>query len=543
MINKHQSSHLFDPFMHLLALAIAAAFFIYPLLFQNMHSYILLSSDAGNVASILAAWLSPDSFEKDIVFSNPHHYQFYISCILYIAYGLNLLIHDIGMAFHILLIPLIYAQIVGFYILGKRIFADKKTFAFLLTLSNLAYINLGGGEYWGIYSFEALSRSFINAFLPFFLLFLIHLEYKPKQWWLLFLALAIGFYFHTVSVPTLAFALAFTLFFKPYDVYETLSSRFKYVALGSVLFLLAVLPFIYFYINAFVADNKMTDAMIGAHVGQYFKDSSYALSVIFNSKLDWLIIILGYIGFYKDKSDKAQLLGLFLSGIILGSVGLAYLDQTIAAFLGRSPLQFDLIRNMRFIFPLSFIGIGFLLYSYKKIGMILFACLIFLMLYKNPLHYFVKPLKKDYSATELQNLFTYSQETQKHNAYFKKRPKGSTVLPIGNPRFIDIEALSFRYQALQPVVYTRKDRNFLIYTNSTSYPKWEKRHKIIQNLSVANSLKTTNVLLKVLIQETNTDYIYLDKTFGKKALLIETLNAYAEPVFETENRTLFKVKK
>ncbi len=538
-----KTTHIKPFLIAFLFLIIAISFFAYPFLFQTTSPYILLSSDAGNVASILATWFDQESFAKDLLYSNPKNYEFYISALLPIGYILTHFTQDIGLSFHLLIIPLLYFQMSGFYRLGLYLFPQKQTYALILALSNLVYINIGGGEYWGIYSYEAISRVFVNAFLPFFLIFLLKFENQKARWWLLFLMLSIAFYFHTVSIPTLAFSLGFTLLFKPFDIHEKWMERIKYLTLNSLFFIALLTPFIYLYFSAFVHDNTMNEGMLNTHVGKYFQDSHYALSLIFNSKLDWAVIILGYIGFYKSKSDEANLLCLYLTGIILGSLGLATFDQFIAEQFDRAPLQFDLIRNMRFIYPLSLIGIIYLCSDFKKVGVYLFAAFMILVAYKNPLHYFIRPTLKEHRAVELNALMTYSAENQKHINFIKNLNLKEPVLPIGNDKFMDIESLAFRYQAYQPIAYTRKDRNFLIYTNSSTYSKWEVIQTTKIELLKSPDRESAEEKIQELLKETNAQFIYFDTTVKKKELLIPLLNAYAEPIFKTDNRILFKVKK
>ncbi len=511
--------------------------FLYPLFFQDISPYILLSSDTGNVASILAAWLHPELFNHDIVFSTPEHYRFYISGILYLAWLLSFAVSDIGLIFHLMVIVLIALQFEGFYILGKKVFDDNKIMAFTLAISNLAFINIGGGEFWGVYTFEALSRVFVNAFLPYLLLFLLEHREKPKHWPFLFLLLSAAFYFHSVSAPTLAFALGFALLFQPVNFVKKIKNLF----IGSGVFILSLVPFVYFYLQAFVTDNSMTQTMLDQHVGVYFQNVGTALEAIFNSKLDIALLTLGGLGFIFSKNKEARTLGIFLIGTIIASAGVCFIDQTVAHFFDRAPLQFDLIRNMRFVFPLLFIGIGFLFYRLKK-GSFLFFLLMVFVCYKNPIHYFLMPMKSENQAQKLEDKMQAAHEVQTFIRYFKSSKTSHIILPIGHPQTMDLEALSFRYQAFQSVAYTQKDRNFLIYTNSKSYPKWEALHTHITALPDQEK-KDAKETVALLLRDTRADYIYFDKRFDKKELLISILKAYAEPILETPNRLLLKVKR
>src|SRR5262249_4379785 len=112
---------------------------------------VLWSGDGGNVTSFVAAWLHPDRFRDDFLLSDVGNYRFYMSIVLPFVALASVFTSDLGTAYLLQYFPMIFAQLLGFYLLGRYLF-NSRLWAFALAFLTFPPVWLwGGNELWGIF--------------------------------------------------------------------------------------------------------------------------------------------------------------------------------------------------------------------------------------------------------------------------------------------------------------------------------------------------------------------------------------------------------
>jgi len=323
-----------------------------------------LHGDAANIAGFAAAFDHPELFKGDGVLGDPKNFRLYSVLQVHLVRLLAKLTGDYGTATVILLIPYVFLQLIGFYWLGRVLFASRY-WAILLSLTNFVFVNLPY-SYWGI-SADPQPRMAFQAVLPFLLLATYRWRGTPKAWLWLLIGAGLLVYVHPVGGfvwgPTLW--LGFWLFLPKA---WALPKRLTFMFLVGIAFAAAVSPYLihYFQNHAFgrpPIDSDIVYQIMGQRLRRGYVDIPFALA---NYLLFWLyppralLLIMAVIGpwvivlrhKYPGKGSLPFLVGIWSAGILLFSAVIPLVEQSIEKSLGLVPTQIDLIRGLRFLVPL-----------------------------------------------------------------------------------------------------------------------------------------------------------------------------------------------
>jgi hypothetical protein len=507
-------------------------------LLGHNHPFILTHGDAGNVASFVAGWLHPDRFVNDLVLSDPHAFRFYVTALIPAVMFLNTFVPDLGTAYALLYMPLIFFQLVGFYALGKQLFSSR-VWAFLLALFTLPPVDVFSGEFWGVW-YEPLTRMTYGAFLPFLLL--AFLRYGRSRRWLpwLFVLCGLGVYVYPVAAPTVAFACwtgALTL--KPPG--ERPARHAVRLILGGIVFLTAAVPFAWVFFKGFPSFEASPSPTRGsggallatydAMIGPVYTDALVALKSLLTGTgvtyaYYWIPGLLAFFAVPRLNprcSDTGRFFRMVILGIFLGSFGIAWLDQRISAMLGRTPIEIDLIRNIRFELPLLCCGFvwaasqvyALLMQARLRVSRIGARMVFGVTLLSVLASWAMWPTYLSYAMHLTGSpLGTTSREDVDGSAivsYLRGLQPGSSVLPIG---VLSVGAeqmgLAIRYGALQPVVYLKKDANALIYSGVPKRAQWEQAHDAMVALVNTTDEAGARIQLRHVLDLLRPKYILFD---------------------------------
>lgn len=579
----HNKHFIYSVYAFFLILAIGFQWYIFKHDASSFH--IVLSGDGGNITSFIAGWLYPERFADDLVLNNTDNFAFYLSgsipftLLFHLGFGF-----DIGTAFSLAYAPIIFIQLVGFFILGQKLFKND-LFALALSLLTMVCVHIGAGEHWAILH-EPISRQWHNAFLPFMLLALVSWTDKPNRWFWLFALAGLSVYLHPVGAPAFAFITGFVILCtKP----RSFSWPEHIIKLGfsALAFFVVAGPFIYLYLSSFPALEATGSAKnIGTHIyehvrvanthawiafqqfflpshelalGESFWQNWFTHNVTGVKRLsnfvenNWSLFSLigglaGYIFAYKKAGKEGNSLTqkhvlFFLkisAAIFIVSILLPWLDQMVAKASDRNPLQYDLARNFRFLIPILYIGVIYFFVSkpFKHALKLCFFCILVGLYFSGPvmMNFAVKEASKNY----VPKIFDIHKESSKHLTYLKSLPP-QRILPIGYSWSIQRDSLALRYIAYQPVVYTPKDRNALAYSNSPRYWRWidlREHYKKVMSTNIKDSEKENE--LSQLIAKTNPTYLYIDRDVHKGWLEKAALK-YGNAVLETPHKMLIKI--
>lgn len=324
---------------------------------RGMIPFPFLGGDAGDIASWAAAWAEPDRFAGDMALGERRHYAIYAVLHIPLLIALMPLFGDYGTAFLVLLAPVIFAQAVGTYLLGRRLLSDRWG-AFALGLTAFGFTWFGPGDYYGFYH-DAQPRVLFQAVLPYLLILQFHWGARPERWPWLFAIHGVAMYVHPVSAPAVAFASWLAL---PVLAGPACDRRRIAVGLATAAsaFLAVALPFVVNYLayRDSGGGSAASAGFVGATFGAEFASVGAYLRAAF---AEWRFAfvalpfgIAGAVAVWRLAPDRRPFLVFFLvwlAGILIVAVGLTAADQALAEALGRQPVQIDLVRDVRFLLP------------------------------------------------------------------------------------------------------------------------------------------------------------------------------------------------
>jgi O-antigen/teichoic acid export membrane protein len=220
---------------------------------QDNYPLVLLTGDAGNIASYAAALDHPDWFAADPVLGDPSNIGIYATLHIPLLRLLAPLAGNYALAYAWLVLPQTFLQLTGFYLLGRVLFRSRFWAYLLAWLTSMTVTRIGLGEIWGVWQ-DALPRVTFQSLLPFLLTLALLWKDAPRRWpWLMFLA-GLLVYAHPISAPAWGLALWLGLWTRVPRAWTWPRRLLVMFALGLV-FLLALAPFAWNYISYRSSDS------------------------------------------------------------------------------------------------------------------------------------------------------------------------------------------------------------------------------------------------------------------------------------------------
>lgn len=476
---------------------IVLGFFLLALKFQLSFLYaaeftVIPNADSGTVASFIAGWQNDDRFIGDMALDDKTKFAIYISLVLPAVAMIDWLVDDLGLAFLVLMLPIVFSHACGFYLVGRRVL-DGRLAAALFALATLVPVWTMDGDLWGIYH-TPLVRMAFGALFPFLLLAAFNVQNNLSKLYVLAAFCGIALYVHGVSGPSVTCALFLgTLAFIPNKAQFITWARKCLVA--ALIFVVLITPFAVIYVSSFPSLERVPQGGIDEILALYgpYTDISWAMESLLNPKCcnavrghgwHWVVWIGGLIGLiigsitHKERRSLYGFCLLFIIGILITSIGITAIDQWISNQLDRAPAQVDLIRNMRYLVPILILGYGVLfqqaiatikagLDEDRRYRMLIpglnVAFLIHIYTFVVPQFNSTSPgyLSTSFNAGEAMIARYTPNGTQDLLRYLKAQEPNTSVFSVAD----EVMTLAIRYQSLQPVTYIYKDRNVLLYSN------------------------------------------------------------------------------
>lgn len=350
---------------------VVAGFLLYAAVFQlgrwrGFTPFVFLGGDAANIAGYAAALDHPQLFAGDSALGDPEELSFYATIHIPLLRALFPLFGDYGTAYVSLLGIHVLLQALGFYVLGRVLF-ENRFWALLLSVVTLMPVWVGLGTLWGTYE-DPVPRFTFQALLPFVLSLALVWSSRPSRWPALMGIAGLLMYVHPVSAPSWAVALWLGLAAERSETLP-LRRRLAVLALAAAVFLLVSAPFLAIYLGSREHVVPQASSAISHYAilrqalpSAYF-DASLAVRTLVVKwgnafALVWLWAAVGAVVVWRLGGRERTLLarmGLWAVGIVLVSVGVSWLDQWQASVRHALPVQFDLIRGLRYLVPLLLI--------------------------------------------------------------------------------------------------------------------------------------------------------------------------------------------
>ena len=443
-----------------------------------------LGGDLANLAGFLAARADPDSFARDPILGDPGVSAIYRTLYTAVVAFIAPWVGGPAQALAALLVPAVTVYVLGFYTLGRVLFADR-AWALLLAAMSVAYVPLNLGTYWGVGP-DAEPRLLYAALLPFVLAMVVGWRDAPQRWPWIMLALAGLLYVHPVAGPGVALAVWTALATLKPDGSRWRRHLVRMILLGLV-FVAGVAPFAWHYLGHWhgtaLADVGLLMDIARERLMPGYLDLGQALLDFFANQLPnlpfWLIATASCAYLATRRDDTARLARAFaalFAMLLVFSFGATYAEHRLAAALGRFPLQLDLVRGFRYLmlfvplfclWPLAHLGQRKTELRVGAMAAGLLLAVVWSTAYKAPLQ------QAWAGATCLARQFDdcASPDMRARRdliaAVRARTPPGGLIYTAAD----DI-GLTMRYAAGRPVTYIWKDGGILLYADQQALPQW-----------------------------------------------------------------------
>lgn len=494
---------------------------------QQEYPLIHLGGDSANLASFAAAEDFPRLFKGDEMIGDTLNFGIYKTLNIPLTSLLARWTGNYGLGFAVQIIPQIFLQLLGFYLLGKALFKNR-FWALMLTLAAAAPINLNTvGETWGI-SQEPVTRFWFQAILPFLLALVLLWRDRPGRWPMIMALAGLLAFVHPVSTPAWGAALWLGYWALMPGSWHA-QKRMIFLACLGLTYLLFLLPYGWIYFNNRSPGVGPSYDLFYHVVNTYFPPDLLNIPAAFmaflkttlrSGLLPFALLNLILLGILKGKGKNLLVLLIaWMAGIFVISVLLPWIEHLVEYYFRIVPLETELIRGIRYFIPLMLIvcvwGLAELerrifhpaRYTMSAIGLGL-VCL-WLFNFHPPLEnmraalncfrsgHVICPVDSDESRL-IRAIVQSTAPNSRFFTTFANEPKMAWSLDI-------------RYLALRPLVYSWKDRGMLVYSSADRLEKWSRTNDELASINDAQiSVAERLDRYQTLGQELGADYLIVD---------------------------------
>ena len=444
-------------------------------------------SDAQQLAAFAAGLDHPEAFARDPLLGDAKTFGWYksvhVPIIRWLAQG-----RDYGLAYEKLAGIHQFIHLTGFYLLGLCFIRQRWLAACFAVVVSLEFW-FGWGSFWGsLRAGVPLPRVTYAALFSLLCAAMLIVRRRCQFWPLIFLGMGALVHVHAISALGMGFAMWLGLWhFKPEGF--TRKRHLMHMLLAGVCFMLPATPFIIHFLGYFVTGelNRLSQedmlflrtvasyriAETFTQLGPQLRD--FVVQILIQPPLLPLALLGGW-AVHRHGSDKERdllpMLGLWTLGIVLTIAAFA-LDHEIARRLGRLPLEYDMVRAIRFI-PFFCIIAAFMGFSAywdsnalqarfawaRRIPAVFAAVTLALFLLQGavrPILFLVLPPSAEHAATRAKE----RANGELVRALVELTPPGSKIFLEGGDYFV-------RYAALRNLAFSHKDGVILLYGKNVS---------------------------------------------------------------------------
>lgn len=543
--------------INLFDLGIAIAFFLAALLFfynpcQGNKQFIELGGDAATYTSVAAAFDHPELFKGDPVYSDINLYKIYSTIQTPLIILINHFTDSYSLSFILLIIPHIFFQCMGFYLLGRLLFKNR-FWAFFLAVITFITISLNQ-ELWGMWL--PLPRILFQTLLPYVLCLAYIWKDEPNKWpWLMILS-GLSFYFHTFSGLTWGFCIWLGFWFFIPKKWTKFKKLITLLGLGSLfIFMIApyaflILPsqqravsvdydFVFYILKTFFPLNivEAPEVLMG------FIKITLLNGVLPLAVLSMVILLI----INNRRKTDINLTLIWIIGIIVSSIVIPLFVRLIEKIFRLIPIEIILTRGLRYIYPLFLLLIVWALAeifqrSKKRIisSAVIVIGVIFLFFYGySQREYFSYPWQKiEYLFLQGKPVcLTNEIKAQAIDLIKNLTPPGSKIFAYTWTGIETTEFYEIRYAALRPLVFNFKDSMYFVYRNYDKLKDWYSVYWSLVKIN-ENYPRSCDRLLKLIELQKNlqAEYLFVDSNGND----LKICNVEQKMVFNINNYYLFQ---
>lgn len=538
----------------LLFLGFAALYFLGRL--QSNFPYIILSGDAGNITSIAAAQARPELFRGDPVLGDPAMTGFYATIHVPIIKALAPLAGgDFAWAYTWLVGPHVFLQLLGFYLLGRVLFRSRPWAVLLALLTAMPFLDVGVGEMWGVWR-DAIPRVTFQTVLPYLLTLVVVWRNQPRRWpWLMILS-GLMVFLHSISTPAWGLAIWLGLWLYHPTGWKWPKRLGVMFGLG-LLFLLALSPFALNFLSYQSRGASPDYDLVMTIINTYLPENLLNVPAAFGGFL-WaatrsLLLPLALLGgwiLWRYGRPERRLVGMVLlwgAGIFATAIVLPLGERIVESALRIPPIDTELVRGMRYFVPWLLI---FWLWPLVELSprfvnpkaaqaMLLVGVLL---LGGWTATHTPEGRKMVEALTCLAHRQLVCGDPRDSTGFIialrKQTPPGSKIFNFNQNDNSTSNALSIRYNALRPMVYTVRDAGLFLYSNRAAYTDWLPTTRQVDAIQLLTDPNQRLARLVPIAQQYKADYLSVD--FSLEG--VDLTDYPVELVWKNNTYTLLKLR-
>ncbi len=525
--------------------------------------YLIAESDSAMLSSFAAALDYPERFANDSFLSKVSNFDFYATVqVPYTRLVVGLFGGDYARAFLSALVPLTFLQLLGFYVFGRALYRHR-FIAFLLAMSCMFSFKFRLlSTYWGVHGWTT-ARDWFAAALPWVLALAVTCHGKPRRFLGVMVGSGIFVYLHPVSTPAWALALWCSLWLCWDDTGVRFLRRFGWMFLCGLVFLVVAAPFVITYLGAHesggTSDPEVVRRIIAYRFLPAYSQVPETATKIVKHFATGGFLQMGALGAvsvaWLSRRDRrnVQMVAVWAAIIVLMALIIPVIEHRWVKEVGRVAFEYDLIRNVRYLFLLAWVLI---LWPFAVVakrargrGYGMFAAGCALVLLGGVSLVRPVPMITGDKRTLVEHAFEAPERTARAEHKRKKglvkrthHAKALTFIHDHTPTdavFVSnrrAEGLHIRYAGLRAVAHEWKDGGALIYSDFEGLKEWYRQSRKMRRLAKgrdaegftlfanaardlgANHILYRGRLSKEILKKAKAKRLYMNRSFTVLAL-------------------------
>lgn len=496
-------------------------------------------SDTLITISRALAEYDPSIYAGDFLFSSPQNYKFYNNASVWFFYLVEYLgSGDFVTWYRALNILAVSLFLFSWFFLAYRLYRSIVCAAAFAVTCAVA-IPVVSGDYWGLFS-EPQARQLFSAVLP--LIILSALEARPRvlDWIGVFLLMGGAMWLHPASGPPIALALLVAMMASQYEK-KQLPLLVLRAFMGGVVFLAFALPNIWqYYVGireaAVGADPQLVRVAWALRYSSDYTDPvSGVLAAVTRAFGGWRFVLpicaaIGICLLLRQNDTlmrpKVRMIFVFTLAVAFLAGGVPVIEAGIARAAGRTPMQMDLIRCLRYLVPMllliAFWSVAHHVRATKAVQVMFSVALAVVWITASQ---FSPRYRQNENVVAGMKCWIKAQpvcptEGAKDIQRVLAELSNSKAIPgkIFSPRF----GLQIRSYARRELAFDWKDTGWLAYSN---------HKKLTENLSNMEAYKTIASMPEG--PEKHKAWLGFGSRIGADVIVVDTAAEVSEPLFQT----------
>lgn len=440
---------------------------------QSDYPYVIFGSDLANIASFAAALDHPELFKGDFLLSNSDNFRIYLQLHVLLTRILGSWVNNYSVGILLILIPTTFLYLSGFYWLGRTIINDRY-WALIFTTVNLFPVYFAF-ETWGV-NLDPTPRTGIQALLPFLLILVWKWKDTPsiKRWGLIAVLTGGLIYIHAVGTPVWMVCILLGLWTQMPKEWGYKKQIFVLAGLTVLMLIvqsLFITNYLKYRVSGYATNYREMIELLRFLLPPEILDIPLTLKKTFHALWNMGLIPFGMVGIIllsalnrHDRRGFILVLAWLVSVIVVAAL-LPLTERFVESYLRILPVETDLIRGLRYLVPLLSLlglwGMSALSMRLKSApGKWLIAATGLLLVagvFNGRLeHEFRFNALRDCVKTGKALCLQKSDLQDVLETLIDRTEPASPVFFAAHPA--DTTALTVRYLALRPLVYSWKDR-------------------------------------------------------------------------------------